>query len=359
VSLGGLRNNVKTAGRQIELVVSRHADVVALQEVRLSAWDKWRSALRADGFTHFAHAADASSAAGIPLKKERGVAVASRVPFSFTGLPGVPFSELALACSFATRQGPLDLINTHMPNGSDPKHGDLKLNAFDAVYDACAIEGRTRVLCGDFNSPVLETEDGYIKCSSTPGDDWFGREWLVMAGLKHFGMVDSFRTFHGYSVPAHSHAKPQYGEDWVRRFDHVFTSTDLEVEGCRYHTSWMDQGASDHAPIEVDLARNLLTRSGTAPGKPNLGAPGTASIRPWVRGHDWVPGVRYLLEVVPHNELFDPNGWDYVVRCRDEHEANDRQLHERRFHRCLVDTGAVEEEAEVAFQWLNGPSTAT
>ena len=44
-----------------------------------------------------------------------------------------------------------------------------------------------------------------------------------------------------------------------RRFDHVFASAKLHATSASYIGEYLDQGLSDHAPLEVIFAPEILT----------------------------------------------------------------------------------------------------
>jgi len=349
----------KVVQQQIDAVCGRDPDVVALQEVRPSAWPAWADGLRRRGFAHLAFSHDLARAVGREPALTTGVAIASRVPL-VTSPPRaeLPYPDSLLSVRAAFAAGPVDFHVAHLPPGSSKQHGERKLQTFDVIYDTLAIDTDVlRVLCGDFNSPKEEESNGTVHCHSKVGDDWYMREWMVMAGLAYFGLADVFRDCNGWDVEAWSHAKPEYG-DWKRRFDHIFAAEGLGQRGCRYHTDWIGMGLSDHAPIEADFDHDAAPgRSGCGP---LLGSAAPAGGRRLYVAGAWYDAgrARFLFDVPDSDgfdfpdpdEPFDPNDWPYLVRCRHDDEARDRATHEARARRLFEST-----EAPMKFKWVDFP----
>ena len=89
----------------------------------------------------------------------------------------------------------LELVNTHVPNGSS--NGFRKVEHFEGLYRHLARtwspNGRPRVLCGDFNSPREERADGTVitwgqrsdgELVTDRGQRWDAAERSVILGLK-------------------------------------------------------------------------------------------------------------------------------------------------------------------------------
>jgi endonuclease/exonuclease/phosphatase family metal-dependent hydrolase len=89
------------------------------------------------------------------------VLTASRLPIAAVVRASefeVPYGERVLGVVIDVDGRPLELVNTHVPDGSG--NGWRKVEHFEGLYRYLARtwspEGRPRILCGDFNSPRRE-----------------------------------------------------------------------------------------------------------------------------------------------------------------------------------------------------------
>lgn len=153
----------------------------------------------------------------------------------------------------------LDLWNIRTVPGSI--HGEEKIKILEDVYHRILLHGSMpRILAGDFNAPKAETEQGEVVSwgESRRGDlgkRWTAAEQNILTGLDQVGMVDVFRTVHGYgdvdeldvSFPT-SKGEPIRG----RRFDHVLASTVLNPRDCYYDSAGLT--CSDHAPVIAEFS---------------------------------------------------------------------------------------------------------
>lgn len=196
---------------------------------------------------------------------------ASRWPIKTVVKPSefeVPYLERVLAVVIDLEGEPLELINTHVPDGSG--HGWRKVEHFEGLYRYVA---RTwspshspRLLCGDFNSPRLELSDGTVytwaqteqgRLRTRRGQRWDAAERSVILGLKAFDLHDAYRTRHGYGAgtEAVSWAARRGGREFGRRLDHIFASEPLRLRDCGYLEEWRqgEDRLSDHAPIWAEF----------------------------------------------------------------------------------------------------------
>jgi endonuclease/exonuclease/phosphatase family metal-dependent hydrolase len=180
-----------------------------------------------------------------------GNLIASRWPLK--GLPPLvtPKPERFLSAVVETPQGPLELHNAHIPDGSSNELG--KSQGFVDLYASLAYRTQMpRILCGDFNSPELERKDGTVEYWK---DAYAGLQFVaersVLSALARTGLPDTFRRKHGYGVEAFSWFAQRTGQG--RRYDHMFTSRSLRIAECAYQTTWREDGLSDHAAIEATL----------------------------------------------------------------------------------------------------------
>ena len=260
----------RIAGQVATLDLHR-PDVVALQEVRAGTVPNYQSALSAIGLTHclnsFALAADTSVHVG---GRRDGLFLASRWPL--TPLPPtdfpIPYPERVLSAILDAPFGQVEFHNAHIPNGTN--HSWKKIETFEGIHKRLSQSSLVpRLLCGDFNSPMIELADGtvitvaerltvpgqmVVRRKWDPEGRWASGEHLVMTGLLEFDLADVFRALHGYRVPAFSFATSRNGRTFPRRFDHVFASRSLNPVACQYLHTPRERGLSDHAPVEADFA---------------------------------------------------------------------------------------------------------
>jgi exonuclease III len=157
-----------------------------------------------------------------------------------------------------------------MPYQSDWR----KIETFEAVFAALARPSRhPRILCGDFNTPIHESQDGKIytgiwrwqgrELTLRPGREGVGGRWdraelSILRGLSEFDLSDVFRKLYGpervefsfYTRKPHAPANasdPKFG----RRFDHVLASTSLSSPSFEYLHRYRTGGLSDHSPCAV------------------------------------------------------------------------------------------------------------
>lgn len=250
---------VRSVPAQAAALAQRPADLVALQEVRASAFASWRAALEALGFAHVA----ATLTAVAPRAPERrlGVLVAARTPLEpLPPLPGVPWGERHLAVRVALDGDPVELHVLHVPISQ--KAGQAKVLTLEAVHAALAPPGATpTILVGDLNTPRYESREGDVQTFARTragrlradyGERHDAAELALIVGLREHGYVDAFRAVHGYGRRDRSwlwgHGRGGY------RLDHVIVRG-LRPVACEYEHGWRDAGLSDHAAMWADLER--------------------------------------------------------------------------------------------------------
>jgi endonuclease/exonuclease/phosphatase family metal-dependent hydrolase len=131
-----------------------------------------------------------------------------------------------------------------------------------------AKKDQPQVLTGDFNTPQLELPDGTVvtwaqrveptgmvrlkrQIRGGPGSRWDAAERGILIGLGEIGVRDLFRELASYSIVEGSWAPRKNAV--LRRFDHIFASSDLEAKRCEYLHDPRHQGLSDHSALEADV----------------------------------------------------------------------------------------------------------
>ncbi len=274
ISLNVNGANRQRALQQVKALAAYGPDLVALQEVAVGRVGDYRSALQDAGWEHSQDSMGAGQGrAGL---RSAGVLVASRwecAPLADATRFSLPWPERLLAVLVDTPWGPLELHSVYIP--ADYKHKPavaIRIATLRALYGGLATTSdRPRIVCGDFNMPQRETPDGHvITFGQTIRKDGRLRirdraldeaERLLLPGLAAFGLVDVYRTLHGYAHEAFSWYTS--GPDATGfRPDHVLASPSLRPVTCRYLHDFRAvrpdavgglgfRRLSDHAALEV------------------------------------------------------------------------------------------------------------
>jgi len=271
-------HRTRTLPEQVEALLERSPDIVALQEVTVSTRDLLAHGLAEGGLGHFACSLDSPPAAETRGGPRRyGVAIASRYPLECPtglGLP-VPWPEKTLSCRVSSPFGGVEVHTAHVPPGAS--NGWIKIETFEGIH--AGLTGRPpaghRLLCGDFNSPKEEHPDGTVvawgqrrqpngelvakrSIRGRPGERWPRAERSVLLGLQAYDLTDVFRALHGYEREAASWVLKRKDKRFPRRFDHVFASASLGARSCEYLHGCREAGLSDHAMLEAVFAPRPL-----------------------------------------------------------------------------------------------------
>jgi exonuclease III len=246
--------------RQIAALLDRAPDLVALQEVRAESLHAWLSGLERAGLRH---ALDSSglvqveSLSGREYRRLYFNLIACRWLTRRLAALQLEFPERYLAATIDRDGGEFEIHNAHLPPGST--RGLVKVEMFEALHNRLAADTeRPRILCGDFNTPQIEREDGTVEfwgANHPPHTQrWDDAERSVVLGLAANDLADVFRTVNGYSATDASWVARRGEKEWGRRYDHIFASRRLTATSCRYLHDWREQRLSDHSAIEADFA---------------------------------------------------------------------------------------------------------
>jgi endonuclease/exonuclease/phosphatase family metal-dependent hydrolase len=192
--------------RQVAAVRERGADVVALQEVRAESIRVWREGLKHAGLEHVLDSEDLMAMSSLSGREYRRIhfnVLASRWPLR--RLPGLrlEFPERYLAAKVGRAGAEFEIHVAHLPPGST--RGLVKVEMFEALYTRLAAAcDSARVLCGDFNTPRTEHEDGTVEFWGARHpqhtERWDKAERSVVLGLGEHDLSDVFRALNGYTV---------------------------------------------------------------------------------------------------------------------------------------------------------------
>ncbi len=155
-------NGRRKIDEQVAAVVARSPDIVALQELTLNSTKSWRSVLPAAGLPHVIDSLGSSPFWEPKGPRRFGLVTASRFPLAFvTPAHGVPWPERLLSVSVATPRAPVCVHATHVPPGCT--NGWIKVEMLEAIANVVSEPSEAHcILCGDFNTPQIETQDGRI-----------------------------------------------------------------------------------------------------------------------------------------------------------------------------------------------------
>jgi exonuclease III len=234
---------------QAGAVERRAPDIVALQEVRPSTAPRWRRHLASFGLEH---ALDSGE-----FRNNRRIfnLLASR--WELTELPAIggPQPERVLSAVSESPAGQIEIHVAHIPPA--PGNGLMKVETCEALFGALARPSdRHRILCGDLNTPRLETTEGEVETFASNHPLWEKRwdaaERSLLTGLAEWDLHDAFRELNGYerrdvSWVMHTRARRKSGH----RLDHVLASRSLGARHCDYMHEWREAGLSNHSPMEA------------------------------------------------------------------------------------------------------------
>jgi exonuclease III len=263
-------NRRRRIGGQAAAIASRTPDIIALQELTLTSTILWRTSLAEIDLRHVTDSFAASPLWDAVGPRRYGLLIASRFPLISLGpVTDACWPERILSASVTTPKGLVTVHTTHVPPGSS--NGWIKVQMLEAA--AAIVSAKLDlpcVLCGDFNTPQVETPHGRIVtwaeridskssvrvCKRKRGEDarrWDDAERSVLQGGKSGKLIDAYRHLHGYARQEYSWFVKRGRLVTGRRFDHVFCSRDMMVNRCEYLHSVREQGLSDHSALELDF----------------------------------------------------------------------------------------------------------
>lgn len=241
------RSSISRLEDQLTALHERSPDIIALQEVGVKASRRPRQILRENGFEYSAHSHEFHLE---DFGNSSGIAFASRWPLRVMDPEtfDMPAQHQALSAEFYTPFGRVEGHAVHVLPGS--QYGEMKVEMFEGIYERLAQEDPPdyRFLCGDFNSPKEESDDGEVTVWGSE-ERWIEAERSVMVDLAEYDLTDAYREVNGYGDDEYSWVAKNQGGEWPRRFDHVFASERLNATEATYLHQYDD--LSDHTPLEV------------------------------------------------------------------------------------------------------------
>ena len=251
---------VQCLDKQIGALDTISADIIALQEVTSGTLDGLREGLRRIGFDYVCDSSSVTNRTARTGARRYNEIIASRWsmrtmdPKKF----GIPWRERVLSVIVNTPFGTVEIHTAHIPAGVS--HGLKKIETLDGIFNRLARKSANpRILCGDFNTPQKETEDGQVvtwgqritkKGKVVLSDQhWDRGERQILCELTHFDLPDVYRSINGYATQEYSWYWKAKGREIGRRFDHIFASVSLNPKECKYLPKFRQNGLSDHSPI--------------------------------------------------------------------------------------------------------------
>ena len=239
---------VKKHPQQLEALLARNPDVIGLQEVTLKTSRLWTEGLRKAGYAHIVSTFETCQNPDDLVGPRRyGLLITSRWPIEILDQQGLdmPWMERLLSVLVHSPDLDFEFHTAHIPPGAS--HEWLKIETFEGIFKHLAKPSEIpRILCGDFNSPKLETPDGRTAVwgqkvmangdiEDPLGDRWALGERSVILDLADYNLPDIFRLLNGYEPQDFSWAVWRKGKIVSRRrFDHIFASQELNPVKFQY-----------------------------------------------------------------------------------------------------------------------------
>jgi endonuclease/exonuclease/phosphatase family metal-dependent hydrolase len=258
---------------QLEALLEREADLLALQAVSPRGYEPWCAGLGQAGYS-IVSSVELQRLEYPPPPYPKGIKqsqiqrggfhlTAARHPIA--ALPGLQFDDpderrLAFPEKFVAAEVTLsdrviEVHNAGAPPGSSRRI--LKPQALAAVARRLEVRPELpQILCGDFNMPQPEKEGEPVKTFAEFYPDleamWDAAERGI---LEHPRLRDAYKQVHNPDDPwPYSYRVENTNDSKERRYDHIYVSDHFEVRTCSYLIDWLTPGLSDHAGVEADIA---------------------------------------------------------------------------------------------------------
>ena len=257
---------VRSVPDQARAVAQRQADIVALQEVRVTALPAWREALGALGYEHIA--ATLVDTGPRPPERRLGVLVAARAPVEPLAPLDLPWPERHLAVRTRIDSEEVELHVLHAPISS--KAGQVKVLTLETVYAALAPPSSTRA-SSPATSTRRSTSRARARCRASRGPARAGSGPRTASATTARSSASS-SACSTTATPTPSARCTATGAATAAgctpgkmgyRIDHIIVRG-LVPAACEYEHAWREAGLSDHAADLGGAARGPLN-AGAAP----------------------------------------------------------------------------------------------
>ena len=248
------------AQRQIEAVLERGPDVVALQEISAGNYAEWCEGLMGAGYS-IVGSLDLTALpyplTVPPIRRRYFSVTAARGPIA--PLAGIKFADPEKAATafpekYVAAAVLIDGAMVEVHNADVPPSetlGLIKVHTLQAIRTRVdSAPDRPLVLCGDFMTPRSETDRGMTTWAaghSTFTEAWEAAERSI---LEHPVLRDVYLEGR---EPGTRFAVSKYTRGTGHRYDHIFASPELRTVSCAYLEDWMTGKLSAHAPVEAEL----------------------------------------------------------------------------------------------------------
>ncbi len=243
--------------RLLDWLGSEQPDVLCMQETKVAA----------DAFPHEQLAELGYQTAALGQGRWNGVAIASRIGLDdvcegLPGGPGYPTADEFEARAVSATCGPLRVWSIYVPNGRDPGHDHYayKLQWLTALRDAVVDDAkgsRPFAVLGDFN--VAPTDDDvWDPAAFVDATHVTPAERAALAEIRETGLGDVMPRPLKYDKPFTfwDYRAGMFHKNLGMRIDLVYGNTpfiDAVSDAYIDRQARKGTGASDHAPVVVDL----------------------------------------------------------------------------------------------------------
>ena len=179
----------------------------------------------------------------------------------------VGWSEKMLMTECRIGNKKIEIVNTHIPPGSSK--GDRKLHTIREIFKNLKLSKyKYKILCGDWNSPQQEFPGGKVmswgESFRKNGDTYISDkkydevERLFLEKTNELNLFDDFRKVNGYDKEEYSYCIYRKGViSAKRRFDHIYSTKNLNLRSCNYRHSFREKLLSDHSALVSEYGRGL------------------------------------------------------------------------------------------------------
>ncbi len=265
-----LKGIVGKVAKQMDAIIQLQPDILAFQEVTLNSINIIRKKLSpsyANIVDSLEFVQDKSALVG---PRRYGVLIATNYKTQTLDpkLFDIPWQERVLSVNIHHPKETIEFHTAYIPPGSTNRW--KKIEALEGIYKQLAVQTDTkRILCGDFNTPQDElvqygavtfaqkiNKIGVPKLKESfrggSGKRWDEGERKILEGLKEYNFIDTYRHIHPISKKAYSFEFVRKGKVVSqRRFDHFFSSKELNPKSAEYIHQLRKNKLSDHSPMTV------------------------------------------------------------------------------------------------------------
>ena len=257
---------------QLKIINDKKPDIIALQEVTYNTFGKIKDLIKSK-YKFINLSLDLINEKSVLVgPRKLGVLVATNFKTVLRDINEfkLPWRERILNLDIYTGTKKFNFNSAYIPPGSS--NGWIKIETLEGIFNGLNKKiDEPKILCGDFNIPQAETFKGQlitfaqkIKQKGKPklkksfrggsGSRWDLAERNLFENLKTLGIQDAFRKVNGFKKEDYSFEIIRKGKVVSRRrFDHFFTSDDINIIKIEYLHSFRLEKLSDHSPIMIDF----------------------------------------------------------------------------------------------------------